>query len=262
MVSQDIRSMPFSKPAPPSDADPGSSSPFENKKKDQEPAHPEEERDDIPPTQIPTKIPAAKRRRRDTVPSEEPPLDEQEKVSPAGGQTPEEIIDVDTLPPSLTALEGKAMNDLGKASNSNVGAKGVADPEEKLFEDASKGFGLRTPAGWRFTREHGDNPVYMKLTRDQKAKFRIDWAAEKLTAIKQTKTYDESYSNVDISQGIYRGLAWILCEEGGRDCPEALRCTTTFLNNCQPLGAPWIKFNQMFDRIELLVMENGFKEDP
>lgn len=184
-----------------------------------------------------------------------------------GGDSSDDAGD-DDLPSDLADIEAQqkaAMKQNGpptaEAPNQG-GDNSEADAELKMFaEGASEGFDLRCPLGWRFSRECGKDPAYCKLGRFQKAAFRKQWADAKQEELLEQQIYTEKHSKVDISKGTYRSLLWVLKNEGGSKSKSAQRSTLAFAKKCHQLGEPWVVNNPMFDRLDYLVMQSGFKEE-
>ena len=98
--------------------------------------------------------------------------------------------------------------------------QGENSKENEEFQAASAtGFGIKTKMGWRFVRDAGEDPAYAALaTRDEKAKFRQDWAAKKYAEKQHEKARKNSgkrHEHVDMTKGTFHGFYWILTQEGG-----------------------------------------------
>ena len=123
------------------------------------------------------------------------------------------------------------------------------------------GFKARSPLGWAFTREHGADPAYCQLKRnEEKTEFRRQWAEARWEAKSKVREQTRGYKHIDLSRGRYRSPTWILREEGGRDDPAARESTRRFVEECIKMGPPWYKRNNQLDRVDFLILEEGYEE--
>jgi hypothetical protein len=177
----------------------------------------------------------------------------------AGLCAPSGTDDTATMPADLNKLLSDIMANKPAKSTEPVGTPDEGS-DEKLFKDGAAGFDLRCPLGWRFTREMGKDTAYKKLGRTEKAAFRAEWADTKYNEIVKEKSFTKEYKHVDLSKGTYRSVWWVLKDTGYPLNPEAESQTMAYVKKCHTLGAPWVSYDQMFERVDVLVMENGFQE--
>ena len=106
----------------------------------------------------------------------------------------------------------------------------------------------------------GKDATYANLGRAEKSTFRQAWAEAKYNEILKEKSFTQEYKHVDMSHGTYRSVWWVLKEEGYPMNPQAEANTIAYVKKCHTMGAPWVTYDTMWERVDVLVMENGFKE--
>lgn len=131
----------------------------------------------------------------------------------------------------------------------------------ELREMTENGFDLRCAWGQRFRRspEH-KSAGYQGLNRADKAQFRKDWAATKLSELQYKKTKVMSYQKIDKTVGKYLPFYRVWEAEGGPRDPGALEASLKHCRRCVMMGPPFISMNGMTDRLEFLHIERSRSE--
>ena len=118
------------------------------------------------------------------------------------------------------------------------------------------GFGADSTLGKEFHRDGagGKSQAYRECrTNAEKKAFRQKWASVKLAEKQQIREREQSFKRVDITEGDYRSLRWLIKEEG----PLTAKW---YFEKCLKLGGAWIQYDQPWERWTVLVMHARFKE--
>ena len=141
----------------------------------------------------------------------------------------------------------------------HIAAKKPADEKTEKFleilQAASTG-GLETRGGLAnaFNRcPLGAKSADYKGTREEKAAFRRRWAANKYQEVLMTREQEEGLSQIDKSKGTMKSIKALIKEEGIED-------TRDYVMKCARLGAPWIEWDDMWERWNVMVMEKSHSE--
>ena len=135
-----------------------------------------------------------------------------------------------------------------------------------LFAEAKvNGFSAKSKAGWRFSRDKTAQKEYKQLKgpllRSKQEAFKKTWADSKHKMLIESKEHTEGFTKINAKSGKHRAPEWVLKQEGGRDCPAAVKSTAFFIKKMLLLGPPFVKFNTDFNRLDLLVVTEEYKEE-
>ena len=127
----------------------------------------------------------------------------------------------------------------------------------KWYEAAENGLDPRSALGQQFARdkkEGGLSPAYINgVNRVQKAKFRADYAKMKGDRFEAMTSETTSWKKVDTSKGTYRSIPYLLRTEGHDPCK-------IYLPKMAKLGPPWIRWDDLWERWDVLVLERSSSE--
>lgn len=134
--------------------------------------------------------------------------------------------------------------------------------EEELKNFMDSGAGLRTKLGIRFSRDPKGalHPQYQG-NREEKLRFRQEWAQAKLQEIVQVREKRTAYKTVDKKKGVYRPFSMIWKNQGGKDDPGALEAARNICERCVAMGGNWVRINPLSRRAEFLDLEVGWQEE-
>ena len=146
--------------------------------------------------------------------------------------------------------EGEAEADAGKPSES-----------EQELSDWIAGGSIRSKWGTRFARaaDGGKSDEYTG-NREQKARFRREWAETQLKELRRVRERRSSYKKVDTRKGTYKPFSMLYKSQGGPEDPGALKAAKNIASRCIAMGGNWVRFNPMSRRCEFLDLEIGFEE--
>ena len=82
--------------------------------------------------------------------------------------------------------------------------------------------------------------------RDSKAAFRVQWARQEWTKVKETREESRCEKFSEFAQCKYRPLTVVFQKEGGDQ--DALVATRTLVGKCQLMGFPFIRVSPWTDR--------------
>ena len=104
-------------------------------------------------------------------------------------------------------------------------------------------------------------PFYtMRRNCKEKAVFRKAWAKKELQNIVQKKIQIKSYQDAKASMGTYKPFAIMVRGEGGKEDSECLQAAKRIAAKRVALGGPWVHWNCMSERFELLHSEKQHNE--
>lgn len=126
-------------------------------------------------------------------------------------------------------------------------------------------FDIRGPLGQKFGKAHkagtpGGALYTMRKNNKEKAEFRQAWAEQEFDTIVQKKIHIKSYQVVKASMGTYKPFAILVRDEGGKDDSECLLAAKRIAAKCVSLGAPWVHWNVMSERLEFLHLRKEHNE--
>lgn len=136
-------------------------------------------------------------------------------------------------------------------------------PEEKEMKHSmDSGAGLRTKLGIRFSRDPSGalHPQY-NGNREEKLRFRQEWAQAKLQEIVQVREKRTAYKSIDKKKGVYRPFSMIWKHQGGKDDLGALEAAKNICERCVAMGGNWVRFNPLSRRAEFLDLEVSWQEE-
>ena len=128
---------------------------------------------------------------------------------------------------------------------------------QKWFQSAEEGVDPRSAIGQAFSRdkEGGLSPEYTKgLNRLQKAEFRKNYARMKAEAFSAQAEEITTVSHTDVSLGTYVSIAKLIRDEGVEACK-------IYLPKMAKLGPPWIRWDDLWERWEVVTLERSHKEE-
>lgn len=113
-------------------------------------------------------------------------------------------------------------------------------------------FDLRGALGNRFYKDHkqpgteAQRLYKQQHTKSDKQQYRMKWLATTLSTLKQKKTFHQTWSQVDETQGQYLPYTRIVQEEGSDDA--ARRAAALYCSKAAKMGGRWTAFNEMTER--------------
>ena len=133
--------------------------------------------------------------------------------------------------------------------------------EKELADCVDGGVDLRTKWGLRFTRDPtgGKASTYFG-SREDKARFRRDWAETQLRERRRQRERRGEYKHVDVKHGRWMPFSRIWKLQGGKDDPKALEAARNIARSCIATGGEWVRVNPRSKRVELIDLEEGFDE--
>jgi len=127
---------------------------------------------------------------------------------------------------------------------------------ETLQTAAKDGVGTRGPLANQFARcpSGGKSNAYKQcVDRDEKAEFRKRWAAAKFEGLCSIREREDEWRQVDTTKGTMVSIKEVIKKEGAQDA-------TRYIQKCAKLGAPWIQWDPMWERYEVMVMEKSHSD--
>ena len=131
--------------------------------------------------------------------------------------------------------------------------RGVDDALTELLEKASaEGVDLRGPLANKFQRDPSGakDKKYKKCNRWEKQEFRKRWAAQKLEDLTKIREREDEWRQVDTSKGNMISIKALIKQEGPKDSKK-------YIEKCAKLGSPWIEWDPMWERYEVMVMHRS-----
>ena len=131
--------------------------------------------------------------------------------------------------------------------------RGVDDALMELLQKASaEGVDLRGPLANQFQRDPSGakDEEYKKCNRWEKQEFRKRWAAQKLEDLTKIREREDEWRQVDTSKGNMVSIKALIKQEGPKDSKK-------YIEKCAKLGSPWIEWDPMWERYEVMVMHRS-----
>ena len=123
---------------------------------------------------------------------------------------------------------------------------------ELLQKATTEGVDLRGPLCNQFWRDAngGKSEAYKRGGRFEKQEFRKRWAAQKFEDMTKVREREDEWKQVDTSKGNMVSIKELVKKEGAQDAKK-------YIEKCAELGAPWIQWDPMWERYEVMVMERS-----
>jgi len=151
-------------------------------------------------------------------------------------------------------MEEKAQEDKLKASSGDDHS--VDDRDDALMDLLQKagtdGVDLRGPLCNQFQRDAngGKSEEYKQGSRFEKQEFRKRWASQKFEAMSKVREREDEWKQVDTTKGNMVSIKELIKKEGSKDAKK-------YIEKCAKLGSPWIQWDPMWERYEVMVMERS-----
>ena len=189
----------------------------------------------------------------------------------AGGGGPNvSVIDIDEMERELTSMATAEAAMRVAATEGCTGANQEIDNELLMLEAGkSKGFGVRTTMGVRFSRDAkgGKSAAYHAMSSHaDKADFRMKWAALQFEEYQSRKVKTQSWSEIDVKLGTYLPLSLIFWEEGQRGIAklqdeQAVTAGLRHAAMCAKMGGKYVSFNDVTGRYEYLHFRRQVRDE-
>lgn len=104
---------------------------------------------------------------------------------------------------------------------------------------------------------------YAKLSsKDERAKFRADWAKHKFSSWSKGKAWEQSYAKADITKGTYMTFGGLVLHYGGWQWKPAIAAARRTALRCSCLGGDWIQFDKKFSGLaHYLVLQRQYRSE-
>jgi hypothetical protein len=97
--------------------------------------------------------------------------------------------------------------------------------------------------------------------RSEQAAFRLSWAKKQLSDFEEQRSFKQSFSRSDKTNGNYRTFGRMVVEFGGWQSKAAIAGATTAAQKCLAMGKPWIMIHPQSEMVLFLVLDFGFEEE-
>jgi ribosomal protein S10 len=123
---------------------------------------------------------------------------------------------------------------------------------ELLQKASTEGVDVRGPLANQFNRDPSGakDEEYKKCNRWEKQEFRKRWAAQKLDDMTKIREREDEWRQVDTSKGNMISIKALIKQEGPKDSKK-------YIEKCAKLGSPWIEWDPMWERYEVMVMHRS-----
>ena len=133
--------------------------------------------------------------------------------------------------------------------------------ERMIANGGLEGANTRSTLGNNFRAEHGADPEYLALDKDERKKFRDDWLATKHSNFTTKSVHKKSWSRKDLTKAKFWTLTKIIIEEGGFDDEEAVAGAIRLALQCLAMGPPWIMRHPQTQRLLFALLQFKWCEE-
>ena len=95
---------------------------------------------------------------------------------------------------------------------------------------------------------------------DEKNKFRIAWAQQKLKDLKKEISQRKSFTKLDVEVGKYLPFSLIVKKEGGWKDKAAVIAAMKYVTKAIAMGGKWTEYNDMTERVDFFYVRKSKKE--
>ena len=136
----------------------------------------------------------------------------------------------------------------------------ATDDNDPLKVAAEKGLDLRSALGNKYSRSaDAKSDAYINGNREEKAQMRKDWCEKKWEDKKTHRQKTVTMRQNLAKRGTWKSFFWIYKNEGLND--YGLAQAKLYSSKCVKLGPPWVKWNEMYERLDYLQLEEQYRED-